>query len=182
MKAGPPEGSDSTETAATPASIVRAPTAAATQALGARLGRAMNVGDVVALTGPLGSGKTTFAQGIAVGLEVAPDRHVASPTFALVNEHPGRVPFIHADFYRVNNPAELGELGLEEAYDRAAAALEWAERFPSVLPRDHLQIVFSTDADGGRRLALTPTGPRGSALCAALASADDAAGHGQARR
>ncbi|HEY0709982.1 MAG TPA: tRNA (adenosine(37)-N6)-threonylcarbamoyltransferase complex ATPase subunit type 1 TsaE [Polyangia bacterium] len=151
-----------------PAGSVRAPSAEAMQTLGARLGRAMQAGDVVGLTGPLGSGKTTFAQGIAVGLEVPSDRHVASPTFALVNQHPGRVRFLHADFYRVKDKAELAELGLEEAYDDAAAALEWAERFLEVLPADHLHIEFVTDADGGRRLALFPTGARGQALAAAL--------------
>src|SRR5688572_21348038 len=93
-------------------------TAEETKRLAARLGSALAIGDVVALIGPLGSGKTTFAQGLAVGLEVPSDRHVASPTFALVNEHPGRVPFVHADFYRVERPDELRELGLEEAYDR----------------------------------------------------------------
>jgi tRNA threonylcarbamoyladenosine biosynthesis protein TsaE len=147
-----------------------AATPAEMQALGARLGRAMQIGDVVALTGPLGSGKTTFAQGVAVGLEVEAGRHVASPTFALVNEHPGRVPFIHADFYRIEREAELLELGLEEAYDRAAAALEWAERFPQVVPIDHLKISFETDAGGGRRLAVTPTGPRAAALARAMAA------------
>lgn len=153
---------------------VSAPTAEATQALGARLGRTMRVGDVVALNGPLGSGKTTFSQGIAVGLGVA-NRHVASPTFALVNEHPGRVPFVHADFYRVKSEAELGELGLEEAFDRAAAALEWAERFPWVAPTDHLVIAFETGADGGRLLTARGTGARGRALAAALAAPDDTA-------
>jgi tRNA threonylcarbamoyladenosine biosynthesis protein TsaE len=157
------------------ASFLTAATAEEMQALGARLGRAMQIGDVVALTGPLGSGKTTFAQGVAVGLEVTGDRHVASPTFALVNEHPGRVPFIHADFYRIEKEAELAELGLEEAYDRAAAALEWAERFPQVVPVDHLKIVFSPDAAGGRRLQLTPTGPRGTALAQAMTAGADAA-------
>jgi tRNA threonylcarbamoyladenosine biosynthesis protein TsaE len=152
---------------------VKAADAPTTQVLGARLGRAMIVGDVVALTGPLGSGKTTFAQGIAVGLEVAGDRHVASPTFALVNEHPGRVPFVHAGFYRIKSEAELGELGLEEAYDRAAAALEWAERFPAVVPADHLHVVFETEADGSRRLLCRAVGPRGRRLAAALA--DDSA-------
>lgn len=147
---------------------VTAPTALAMQTLGECLGRAMQIGDVVGLSGPLGSGKTTFAQGIAVGLDVASDRHVASPTFALVNQHPGRVPFIHADFYRVKNEAELAELGLEESYDTAAAALEWAERFPQVLPDDHLHITFVTDADGVRCLHLAPTGSRGRALAAAL--------------
>jgi tRNA threonylcarbamoyladenosine biosynthesis protein TsaE len=143
-------------------------TAEETKRLGAQLGRALAVGDVIALLGPLGSGKTTFAQGLAAGLEVAPDRHVASPTFALVNEHPARVPFVHADFYRVERPEELRELGLEEAYDRAAVALEWADRFPQIIPTDHLQITFVAQADGSRRLELRVAGPRGQALAAAL--------------
>ena len=139
-----------------------------TRHLGERLGRALAVGDVVALVGPLGSGKTTFAQGLAVGLDIPADRHVASPTFALVNEHPGRIPFVHADFYRVERPDELRELGLEEAYDRAATALEWADRFPQVVPADHLQITFVARPEGGRALELRAGGPRGRALVEAL--------------
>src|SRR6185369_4391254 len=136
-------------------------TADETRRLGERLGRALAIGDVLALIGPLGSGKTTFAQGLARGLEVPPDRHVASPTFALVNEHPARVPFVHADFYRVERPEELRELGIEEACERATVALEWADRFPQVVPADHLRIVFETEADGARRLCLSAAGPRG---------------------
>jgi tRNA threonylcarbamoyladenosine biosynthesis protein TsaE len=154
---------------------IAAATAAETRRLGARLGAVMVTGDVVALVGPLGSGKTTFAQGVAEGLEVPRDRHVASPTFALVNEHPGRVPFVHADFYRVERPEELRELGLEEAFDRAAAALEWADRFPDMAPPDHLKIVFSSEelpaaagADAARRLTLWAAGPRGQRLASAL--------------
>jgi tRNA threonylcarbamoyladenosine biosynthesis protein TsaE len=139
-----------------------------TQEVGERLGRALRAGDVVALVGPLGSGKTTFAQGLARGLQVSPDRHVASPTFALVNEHPGRVPFVHADFYRIAHPRELGELGLEDAYDRAACALEWADRFADALPDDTLRITFSVDADGGRLLQCEGAGPRSAALLAVL--------------
>jgi tRNA threonylcarbamoyladenosine biosynthesis protein TsaE len=139
-----------------------------TRTLGARLGGVLAVGDVLALVGPLGSGKTTFAQGLAVGLEVPADRHVASPTFALVNEHPGRVPFVHADFYRVERPEELRELGLEEACERATVALEWADRFPQVVPADHLRITFVPRPDGARLLQLTAAGPRGRALIAAL--------------
>ena len=137
--------------------------------LGVRLGQAMGVGDVVALIGPLGAGKTTFAQGMAQGLGVAADRHVASPSFALVNEHPGRTPFVHVDFYRLRTQAELPELGIEEAYDRAATAIEWADRFPDVLPADHLQITLAVQVSGRRRLDLHATGPRGQALAAVLA-------------
>ena len=147
------------------------------QALGERLGRLMRAGDVVGLIGPLGAGKTTFAQGIARGLEVPPDRHVASPTFALVNQHPGRVPFVHADLYRLNHASELPELGLTEAFDYAAAAIEWLDRFPGVAPADRLEIEISPtfDAGGGgaglRRVVARGTGPRGTALADELASA-----------
>lgn len=144
------------------ATIVETPEAM--KALGERLGRALRVGDVLALIGPLGSGKTTFSQGLATGLEVPEERHVQSPTFALVNEHPGRVPFVHADFYRVKDVSEVAELGLEEAYDRAAAALEWADRFPEVIPRDHLELTFTTLESGARQVAARGTGPRGVTL------------------
>jgi tRNA threonylcarbamoyladenosine biosynthesis protein TsaE len=128
----------------------------------------MSAGDVVALIGPLGSGKTTFCQGIAQGLEVAPERHVASPTFALVNEHPGRVPFVHADFYRIEQARELDELGLPDVYDRAACAIEWADRFVEALPVDALHITFAVarQAAGAeeRNLTFVSAGPRASAL------------------
>jgi tRNA threonylcarbamoyladenosine biosynthesis protein TsaE len=146
-----------------------APSAQSMHELGRRLGAAMQVGDVVALVGPLGSGKTTFAQGVARGLEVPPDRHIASPTFALVNQHPGRVPFLHADLYRLENEAELAELGLDEAFERMAAAIEWADRFPDALPADRLTITISSDAGGGRQLLLEAQGSRGDRLRAALA-------------
>ena len=152
-----------------PSATVRANNAEDMRRLGVRLGQAMIVGDVVALGGPLGAGKTTFAQGLAQGLGVAPHRHVASPSFALVNEHPGRTPFVHVDFYRLRTRAELPELGIEEAYDRAATAIEWADRFPDALPADHLRITLVVQESGCRRLDLQPTGPRGQALAAALA-------------
>src|SRR5258706_15690788 len=112
----------------------RAETAEALQALGERLGAALRVGDAIALVGPLGAGKATFVQGLARGAGVLAERHVASPTFALVNEHPGRVPLVHADLYRITHAAELLELGLDDAFDRAAVAIEWLDRFPDAAP------------------------------------------------
>ncbi|HET6279937.1 MAG TPA: tRNA (adenosine(37)-N6)-threonylcarbamoyltransferase complex ATPase subunit type 1 TsaE, partial [Polyangia bacterium] len=132
------------------------------------LGRALQAGDVVGLVGPLGAGKTTFVQGVARGLAVPDGRHVASPTFALVNEHPGRVPLVHADFYRINEAAELAELGLEDAYDRAAVLIEWADRFRGAVPADRLEIAIEIEPDDVRTLALTATGARATALAAAL--------------
>jgi tRNA threonylcarbamoyladenosine biosynthesis protein TsaE len=135
-----------------------------TQRLAASLGRVLQVGDVIGLTGPLGAGKTTFVQGLAMGLGVPAERHVASPTFALVNEHPGRIDFVHVDFYRIRSPAELPELGIEEAYDRAATAIEWAERFPDWLPADTLHISLEVEAGGARILRARGSGPRSQLL------------------
>jgi tRNA threonylcarbamoyladenosine biosynthesis protein TsaE len=145
-----------------------ATTAADLQAIGERLGRALAVGDVLALVGPLGAGKTTFVQGVARGVEVPAERHVASPTFALVNEHPGRVPLVHADLYRINDPRELDELGLSDAFDRAAVAIEWLDRFPDAAPADRLEIAIAIAADGTRELTFRPRGERALALVAAL--------------
>jgi len=160
------------------AHVVLAASAADMKALGERLGRLLRVGDVVGLIGPLGAGKTTFAQGLARGLEVPAERHVASPTFALVNQHPGRVPFVHVDLYRIDNPAELTELGLAETYDFAAVAIEWLDRFPSVAPLDRLEVEIAPAFDaaaggapgaGTRRITARGTGKRGAELAAGLA-------------
>src|SRR5215831_12027460 len=116
--------------------VLVAADAPAMQEMGERLGRALAAGDVVGLIGPLGAGKTTFVQGLARGAGVPSDRHVASPTFTLVNEHPGRVSLVHVDFYRINDAREVPELGLGDAFDRAAVAIEWLDRFPEVAPAE----------------------------------------------
>jgi tRNA threonylcarbamoyladenosine biosynthesis protein TsaE len=150
--------------------VARAETAEDLQALGERLGRALRVGDVIALIGPLGAGKTTFVQGLARGAGVDADRHVASPTFALVNEHPGRVRLVHADLYRIERRAELAELGLDDAFDRAAVAIEWLDRFPDAAPADRLEITIAIEADGRRALTFVGQGPRGAELASAVAA------------
>jgi len=144
--------------------ILTAAGAADTQAIAERLGRLLAAGDVLALVGPLGAGKTTFVQGLARGLGVPPDRHVASPTFALVNEHPGRVPLVHADLYRIEDARELAELGLTDAFDRAAVAIEWLDRFPDAAPTERLEIAIAFAPGDARTLTFTPTGARAAAL------------------
>jgi tRNA threonylcarbamoyladenosine biosynthesis protein TsaE len=143
-------------------------TAEQTKAWGKRLGQALRAGDAIGLVGPLGAGKTTLTQGIAEGTGVGGHRHVASPTFALVNEHPGRVALVHADLYRLNTAAELAELGLDEAFDRAAAVIEWADRFPGALPADHLRITIAMKPDGVRLLHLQAHGPASRRLMATM--------------
>ena len=113
----------------------------ATQSLAERLGQLLQPGDVVALVGELGSGKTLFSQGLARGLGVPNNFYITSPTFAIINEYPGRVPFYHLDLYRVSNRAELSELGLEEVlYGGGAVAIEWAERLGKDLPAERLEV------------------------------------------
>jgi tRNA threonylcarbamoyladenosine biosynthesis protein TsaE len=148
--------------------VVAVADAAAMRAAGERLGRALAVGDVIGLVGPLGAGKTTFVQGVARGTGVPADRHVASPTFTLVNEHPGRVPLVHVDFYRISDPREVPELGLHDAFDRAAVAIEWIDRFPDAAPAERLEIEIAFADHGARRLTAVGYGPRAQALAAAL--------------
>ena len=98
-----------------------------TEVAGERLGRTLGPGDVVALTGELGAGKTCFVQGIARGVGVT--TRPTSPTFVLVNEYRGRLPVHHVDAYRTNSVTELADLGLEEMIDGdAVTVIEWAER------------------------------------------------------
>src|SRR6266568_4560563 len=100
--------------------------AAETERAGMLLGERLQPGDVVLLTGELGAGKTTFVRGIAQGTGSKAD--VASPTFQLVRIYPGRVQLAHVDLYRVENNAELRDLGLEELADNGAVLVEWGDR------------------------------------------------------
>jgi tRNA threonylcarbamoyladenosine biosynthesis protein TsaE len=142
--------------------------AAATDRAGRALGALVRAGDVIALVGELGAGKTALVAGVVAGLG-APGV-AASPTFALIHEYRGgRLVVWHADLYRIERARELAEIGLDEIVDRAEARggvvlVEWAERFP-VLPADHLRIELA-HVDSGRTLTFTGTGPRGRALAA----------------
>ena len=113
------------------------------RALGTRIGRAAHAGDVIALVGPLGAGKTTLAQSIARGVGVPPSVRVQSPTFALVQEYTGRLKLFHADLYRLGSVHELDDLGLLERSAEALVVIEWADRFPEAIPENALWITLA---------------------------------------
>ncbi len=104
----------------------------------------------VLLIGNLGAGKTTFAKGVAEGLGAAPADEISSPTFALIHEH-GDGRLYHVDLYRLDTAAEVASLGLEEILARSAVVLlEWAERFPELLPEERIEIRIEPQADEAR--------------------------------
>jgi len=120
-----------------------------TQALGARIATGLRVGDAVALEGDLGAGKTTLARAILEGLGVTED--VPSPTFTLVQQYETpKLAVRHYDFYRIEEPSELIELGLDEALDEGAVLIEWPEKAPNVLPPDALHIKLTITDDRSR--------------------------------
>jgi tRNA threonylcarbamoyladenosine biosynthesis protein TsaE len=126
-------------------------------------------GDFLALIGELGGGKTCFVQGLAEGLGV--QGRVSSPTFVLLHYHPGPLPLVHLDAYRVASAEELRDLGVEEYARTSVIALEWADRIPDLWPADTLIIRFGY-AEGGRRLEFTARGERPAALVEELRQHD----------
>ena len=116
------------------------------QAFAARLAPFAEPGDVLALAGDLGSGKTTFARGFIKALFVAhrlPPEDVPSPTFTLIQEYPlPGFTLYHVDLYRIETEAELHELGLDDAFAEGVSLIEWPDRLGSMLPANRLEIAF----------------------------------------
>lgn len=125
-----------------------------TAALGRALGRRLTQGLVLLLCGDLGSGKTAFAQGLARGLEVPASYPVTSPTYTLVNEYPGRLPFYHVDLYRLTTPVDPDEIGLPDLFaEDAVVAVEWAQRLhPADRPTCRLDCFFEVTGDARRSI------------------------------
>ncbi len=124
-----------------------------TRRLGQLLGELAGPGTLIRLLGPLGAGKTALVQGLASGLGLGDEAGVRSPSFALIRTHPGgRLPLVHVDLYRLGDPDELVDLGLDEHLSgEAVTAVEWADRFEGVLPRDGAwEIQLDYTESGGR--------------------------------
>jgi tRNA threonylcarbamoyladenosine biosynthesis protein TsaE len=147
---------------------------AETRRAGERLGRVLEAGDVVLLDGELGAGKTCFVQGVARGLDVPRDRRVASPTFTLVNEHPGRVVLHHIDLYRIADPEELHAIGIREYLGgEGVAVVEWAERLGALAPAERIAIRIEVAGARARRLHARAEGESARRRLAAWHAAEE---------
>ena len=136
-----------------------------TEKFGSTIGRRVQQGEVIALVGELGSGKTTFVRGVALGAGLAP-HVVSSPTFTFIQEYVGPLTLAHADLYRLENAEELADTGLVEYLNGDFVVLiEWADRLPVTwLPDDYLSIHFLHTGKHFRRAQVQAFGPRSRKL------------------
>ena len=141
--------------------VLRSRTPQETRTLAATLAGTLRPGDVVALTGELGAGKTCFVQGAAAALGVT--ERVTSPSFVLRREYDGDVPILHMDIYRLETFQEIVEIGYEEVYDlQRVTFIEWGDAMSPLLPHDHLELEFRlppvdappADGDEERRIVV----------------------------
>jgi tRNA threonylcarbamoyladenosine biosynthesis protein TsaE len=140
-------------------------------ALGRRLGEVLEADDVVALVGELGSGKTWFTKGLAIGLGVSEDTVVTSPSFTLVNEYTGRCTFFHMDVYRLGSLAEFLAAGLEDYFsETSVVAMEWGERWPEVLPPHRIWVELQIVDEEERKITMSGEHPRAMEVLKTLGS------------
>ena len=139
--------------------------------IGKTIGSSLQAGDVVALMGELGAGKTQFIKGLAQGIGVGKSAYVSSPSFTLINEYKGKIPFYHIDLYRLEEEKEAEELGLEEYfYGEGITAIEWADRIPSLLPGELLRVNIHYTGKQTRSIELVAKGKRYEELINAISS------------
>ena len=130
---------------------------AETVRIGRILGEGLQAGDVVALTGELGAGKTCLTQGIACGLGVPENYAVTSPTFTLINEYPGReAALIHVDLYRLQGAADLADTGYEEYLSGGGVVvIEWADKIPEAVPDGAVCVALTYLEENVRKMELS---------------------------
>jgi tRNA threonylcarbamoyladenosine biosynthesis protein TsaE len=140
---------------------------AATEAFGARLAACLFPGAVVALTGPLGAGKTHLVRAVARGLGIADAGQVTSPTFVLIQEYDARLPVYHFDAYRLKTEAEFADLGVYEYFQGSGICLvEWADKVAGCLPQERLTVNIVVTGVETRRFEVEARGPRYEAILA----------------
>ena len=129
-----------------------------TRHIGFTLGKALKGGEILAITGGLGTGKTQLVKGIAQGLGIAPSE-ITSPTFTLIHEHEGRLSLYHIDLYRLETPRDIESIGLEEYFSRdGIVAIEWAERAATLLPENRVDLTLSHQGGDSRQITITQRG------------------------
>jgi tRNA threonylcarbamoyladenosine biosynthesis protein TsaE len=130
-----------------------------TLAIARALGETLAPGDVVALTGELGAGKTLFCKGIGEALGIPPEK-VVSPSFTIVTEHEGRIPLTHVDVYRLASLREAEEIGLPETLaGRGVCVVEWAEKVAELLPTDCIRVTLAVSGGDRREIAVVVPDP-----------------------
>lgn len=131
-----------------------------TNKLGERLGKVLQQGDIICLTGDLGAGKTAFTKGIGEGLEVS--EFITSPTYTIINEYNGRIPLYHFDVYRLEGVEEMYELGYEEYFfGDGAVVVEWADIVKEIIPNERLWItILRGKEEDTREIIIEATGER----------------------
>lgn len=134
------------------------PSPEATTALAEAIGARLRPGDVLLLSGGIGAGKTHFARALIRSL-LEEEEDIPSPTFTLVQDYETRAgPLWHADLYRLSDPLEVVELGLEEAFSTAICLVEWPDRLSDLAPADALSLEFTPASDGSDERRLTLSG------------------------
>jgi tRNA threonylcarbamoyladenosine biosynthesis protein TsaE len=130
-----------------------------TEELGAQLGSLVLPGNLLALLGGLGTGKTCFVRGIVSSAAPQSSHLVASPTFAIMNSYAGNIPVYHFDFYRLAGDNDIAELGFDDYFHGdGICVIEWSERLSDLLPDDYVTVQFEYSGDNRRQITLTSTG------------------------
>ena len=124
-----------------------------TTAVGSKIGKLAKAGDVIAMFGGLGAGKTAFVRGLAGGMGI--DARVSSPTFTIVNEYNGKVPLFHFDMYRLSSSDELFEIGWEDYLDRGGVCVvEWSENVEDIFPPETMKITIDKLDENRRKITI----------------------------